>query len=147
MKVYTQSIILGVLSILSGLLMVGIPWGSEMIEIVNLAVIAIGAFAIILLGVFKKKYTLAVILSVIYLAAVFAMTAIIEGNEMNYAYMLYIGFVPGLTMAVTGMITSIQQKGKRKILAGMIITSIGMLINAASCIMGVITLITGSAAI
>ena len=147
MKVYTQSIILGVLSILSGLLMVGIPWGSEMIEIVNLAVIAIGAFAIILLGVFKKKYTLAVILSVIYLAAVFAMTAIIEGNKMDYSYMLYIGFVPGLTMAATGMITSIQQKGKRKILAGMIITSIGMLINAASCIMGVIALITGSAAI
>lgn len=145
MKVYKQSIILGLLSILSGLMIVGIPVGSEMIEIVNIVVLAVGALAIILLGVLKKKYTLAAILSVIYTVAVFGMTAMIEANMQGFS-ILAIGFVPGLTMAATGMITSIQQKGEKKILIGMIITSIGMFINLASGVMALISIISGSAA-
>ena len=43
-----------------------------------------------------------------------------------------IGFVPGLSLAVTGLITSIQQKGNRKIRTGKIFNSIGMLINIAN---------------
>ena len=141
MKVYKQSIILGLLSILSGLMIVGIPVGIEMIEIINIVVLAVGALAIILLGVVKKKYTLAAILSAFYTLAVFGMTAMIEANMQGFS-ILAIGFVPGLTMAVTGLITSIQQKGKKKILIGMIFTSIGLLINLASGVMAVISLIT-----
>ena len=145
MKVYKQSILLGILSILSGLLIVGVPVGTEIIEIVNTAVLAIGALAIILLGVFKKKYTIAAIVSAIYTVAVFAMTAMIEANMQDFS-ILAIGFVPGLTMAATGMITSIQQKGEKKILIGMIITLIGMFINLASGVMALISIISGSAA-
>ncbi len=46
-----------------------------------------------------------------------------------------IGFVAGLSMAITGLITSIQQKKIRKIRAGMILNIIGILISAASLVM------------
>ena len=59
MKVYIQGIIFGILSVISGLMMSGIPLGSEMIEIANLFILVIGVFAVFFVGVFKKKYNVA----------------------------------------------------------------------------------------
>ena len=117
-------------------MMCGIPLGSEIIEIANLIILVVGVFAVILLGVVKKKYTVAVIASVIYLGALFSQTMIIELNMSGFT-IVGIGFFPGLSLAVTGLITSIQQKGDRKILAGIIFSSIGMLISIASLVLAV----------
>ena len=136
MKTYIQGILFGILSVLSGLMMSGIPLGSEIIEISNLIILVVGVFAVILLGVVKKKYTVAVIASVIYLVALFSLTMIIELNMSGFT-IVGIGFIPGLSLAVTGLITSIQQKGDRKILAGIIFSSIGMLISIASLVLAV----------
>ena len=136
MKVYIQGIIFGILSVISGLMMSGIPLGSEMIEIANLFILVIGVFAVFFVGVFKKKYNVAAIVSAIYLGALFSLTMIIETNMSGFA-IAGIGFVPGLSLAVTGLITSIQQKGNRKIRTGIIFNSIGMLINIASLVLAV----------
>ena len=49
MKTYVQGIIFGILSILSVLLFTGIPFGTELIEIVDVAVLVIGVFAVLIM--------------------------------------------------------------------------------------------------
>ena len=137
MKTYIQGIILGILSILSGLLINGIPFGTSIIEIINIAVLVIGAFALIFLGIFKKKYTAALITSAVYLVILCTLTTIIE-LKMSGFVIVGVGFVPGLSIALTGLITSINQKGERKIVAGIILNSLGLLISIASGIMGLV---------
>lgn len=137
MKTYVQGIIFGILSILSGLLFTGIPFGTELIEIANAAVFVIGAITMLILGIFLKKYTAALITSAVYMVISFALMMFIE-TQMSGFTIVYAGFLPGLSMAITGLVTSIQLKGNRKILAGMILSVIGILINAASFVMTVV---------
>ena len=133
-KTYIQGIILGVLSILSGLLFVGIPFGTAAIEIANMAVLGIGMIVVLIVGILLKKYTAALITSVIYLVVTFALTMFIEINMSDFI-LVGVGFVPGLSIAITGLITAVQQKGQKKILAGIIINAIGILIGVASLVM------------
>ena len=70
------------------------------------------------------------------MVAIFLLTMLIELNMSGFT-IVGIGFVPGLSLAVTGLITSIQQNGDRKILTGVILSSIGMLINLAGFVMAV----------
>ena len=137
MKTYALGIIFGILSILSGLLFTGIPFGTEMIEIVDVAVLVIGIFAVLIMGIFLKKYTAALITSAVYLVVSFTLMMFIE-TQMSGFTIVYAGFLPGLSMAITGLVTSIRLKGNRKILAGMILNVVGILINAASLVLAVV---------
>jgi hypothetical protein len=139
MKTYVQGIIFGIMSILSGLLFTGIPFGTEMIEIVNVAVLVIGVFAVLIIGIFLKKYTAALTTSAVYMVVSFALMMFIE-TQMSGFTVVHAGFLPGLSMAITGLVTSMQLKGNRKILAGMILSVVGILINAASL---VLTMVNG----
>ena len=137
MKTYVQGIIFGMLSILSGLLFTGIPFGTEMIEIVDVAVLVIGIFAVLIMGIFLKKYTAALITSAVYMVVSLVLMMFIE-TQMSGFTIVYAGFLPGLSMAITGLVTSIRLKGNRKILAGMILNVVGILINAASLVLAVV---------
>ncbi len=137
MKTYVQGIIFGMLSILSGLLFTGIPFGTEMIEIVDVAVLVIGIFAVLVMGIFLKKYTAALITSAVYMVVSFVLMMFIE-TQMSGFTIVYTGFLPGLSMAITGLVTSIRLKENRKILAGMILNVVGILINAASLVLAVV---------
>ena len=134
MKPYLEGIILGGLSVISGLLFVGIPFGTSLIEIANVAVLVIGAITVLILGIFLKKYTSAVITSAIYMGLLFALTLFIE-TQMSGSTIVYAGFLPGLSIAVTGLVTSIKMNGYQKILAGVILSVIGILVNIASLVM------------
>ena len=134
MKTYIQGIVFGILSVLSGLLMSGIPFGTGIIEIANEAVLVIGVAAVLFLGIFKKKYAAALTASVIYLVVLFLLTAIIELNMSGFT-IVGVGFVPGFSIGVTGLVTSIQQKGEKKIIAGIILNAIGILVCIASLVM------------
>ena len=136
MKTYVQGIVLGILSMVSTLLMNGIPFGSGIIEIANIIVLVIGVIAVILCGIFKKKYTAAVIISAVYLIVSFVLTMIIELNISGFT-IVGIGFVPGLSVAITGLITSMQLKGEKKTLAGIILNSLGILLGIASLALSV----------
>ena len=136
MKTYIQGILFGILSVLSSLMMSGIPFGTEIIEIANAIVLLIGVVAVIILGVFKKKYTSAIIVSVIYLAVLFLLTMMIELNMIGFV-LVGVGFMPGLSLALTGLITSLQRKGEKKILAGIVLNALGILVSIASLALSV----------
>ena len=116
--------------------MSGIPFGTEIIEIANAIVLLIGVVAVIILGVFKKKYTSAIIVSVIYLAVLFLLTMMIELNMIGFV-LVGVGFMPGLSLALTGLITSLQRKGEKKILAGIALNALGILVSIASLALSV----------
>jgi hypothetical protein len=136
MKNYKQGIIFGVLSIISGLLLSGIPFGTNVIEIINAAVLVLGVITLLIIGISKRRYTASVIEAAVYLVVLFVLTMIIELNMSDFV-IVGVGFVPGLSMAVTGLITSMQQQGNRKVLAGIMINSIGILISIISLGMSV----------
>ena len=136
MKTYIQGILFGILSVLSSLMMSGIPFGTEIIEIANAIVLLIGVVAVIILGVFKKKYTSAIIVSVIYLAVLFLLTMMIELNMIGFV-LVGVGFMPGLSLALTGLITSLQRKGEKKILAGIVLNALGILVSIVSLALSV----------
>ena len=136
MKTYIQGILFGILSVLSSLMMSGIPFGTEIIEIANAIFLLIGVVAVIILGVFKKKYTSAIIVSVIYLAVLFLLTMMIELNMIGFV-LVGVGFMPGLSLALTGLITSLQRKGEKKILAGIVLNALGILVSIASLALSV----------
>jgi len=117
-------------------MMSGIPFGTEIIEIANAIVLLIGVVAVIILGVFKKKYTSAIIVSVIYLAVLFLLTMMIELNMIGFV-LVGVGFMPGLSLALTGLITSLQRKGEKKILAGIVLNALGILVSIASLALSV----------
>lgn len=116
--------------------MSGIPFGTEIIEIANAIVLLIGVVAVIILGVLKKKYTSAIIVSVIYLAVLFLLTMMIELNMIGFV-LVGVGFMPGLSLALTGLITSLQRKGEKKILAGIVLNALGILVSIASLALSV----------
>ena len=136
MKTYIQGLLFGILSVLSSLMMSGLPFGTEIIEIANAIVLLIGVVAVIILGVFKKKYTSAIIVSVIYLAVLFLLTMMIELNMIGFV-LVGVGFMPGLSLALTGLITSLQRKGEKKILAGIVLNALGILVSIASLALSV----------
>lgn len=101
-----------------------------------MAVLIAGAIAVLLLGIYKKRYTAALIATVVYLVALFALIMIIETGMSGFV-ILGVGFVPGLTLAITGLNTLLQLKGSRKIIASTIINVIGILLNIASLVLSV----------
>ena len=140
MKVYSYGIIMGITSIVSVFFLVGIPSGTKApIEVANAAVFVAGIISVLMLGPVMKRYASACVISILYVLALTLLSSYIELYTKGYT-MYSVGFVPGLVISFAGIITSLQNRGKSKILISMFICIIAFLMSVGS---GVISLMAG----
>ena len=140
MKVYSYGIIMGITSIVSVFFLVGIPSGTKApIEVSNAAVFVAGIISVLMLGPVMKRYASACVISILYVLALTLLSSYIELYTKGYT-MYTVGFVPGLVISFAGIITSLQNRGKSKILISMFICIIAFLLSVGS---GVISLMAG----
>ena len=140
MKVYSYGIIMGITSIVSVFFLVGIPSGTKApIEVANAAVFVAGIISVLMLGPVMKRYASACVISILYVLALTLLSSYIELYTKGYT-MYTVGFVPGLVISFAGIITSLQNRGKSKILISMFICIIAFLLSVGS---GVISLMAG----
>ncbi|MBO4579972.1 MAG: hypothetical protein J5715_07455 [Clostridiales bacterium] len=140
MKVYSYGIIMGITSIVSVFFLVGIPSGTKApIEVANAAVFVAGIISVLMLGPVMKRYASACVISILYVLALTLLSSYIELYTKGYT-MYSVGFVPGLVISFAGIITSLQNKGRKKIAISMFICIIAFLMSVGS---GVISLMAG----
>lgn len=137
-KAYKQGIVMGILAIVSALLIAALPLESSVLEIVNYAVLCAGAVLLTVLGPVLRKYTAAAVVSGVYLASVLTITMVIELGIDTTAHKMGLGFVPAMIISVTGLITTIQNKGQKKIAVSFILNILGVLLSIAALAMGII---------
>ncbi len=131
MKFYKSGIFMGFTSIASSVFLLGIPSGTAPLEVANGALFAAGIISVLMMGPVMKKYASACVSSIIYVIALMSLSTYIELNTRGYSiYML--GFVPGAAIALSAIITSLQNKGKMRIWPSMIINIIAMLVSGAN---------------
>lgn len=131
MKIYKSGIFMGFTSIASSVFLLGIPSGTAPLEVANGALFAAGIISVLMMGPVMKKYASACVSSIIYVIALMSLSTYIELNTRGYSiYML--GFVPGAAIALSAIITSLQNKGKMRIWPSMIINIIAMLVSGAN---------------
>ncbi|MCR4669672.1 MAG: hypothetical protein K5643_00620 [Saccharofermentans sp.] len=131
MKFYKSGIFMGLTSIASSVFLLGIPSGTAPLEVANGALFAAGIISVLMMGPVMKKYASACVSSIIYVIALMSLSTYIELNTRGYSiYML--GFVPGAAIALSAIITSLQNKGKMRIWPSMIINIIAMLVSGAN---------------
>ena len=63
---------------------------------------------------------------------------VIELGIDTTAHKMGLGFVPAMIISVTGLITTIQNKGQKKIAVSFILNILGVLLSIASLAMGII---------
>lgn len=131
MKVYVSGIVMGVIAIVSSLLFVGVPFGISILEIVNTALFIVGFIAVLLVGLAFKKPFAAMIISILYVVSLFILTLAIESGSNGFT-LVAVGFIPGLVIAATGLISSLQIKSKKKILPSMIVNILAILVACAN---------------
>ena len=131
MKVYVSGIVMGVIAIVSSLLFVGVPFGISILEIVNTALFIVGFIAVLLVGLAFKKPFAAMIISILYVVSLFILTLAIESGSNGFT-LVAVGFIPGLVIAATGLISSLQIKSKKKILPSMIVNILAILVSCAN---------------
>ncbi len=137
-KAYKQGIVMGILAIVSALLIAALPLEFSVLEIVNYVVLGAGAVLLTVLGPFLKKYTAAAVVSGVFLAAVLTITMVIELGIDTTTHKMGLGFVPAMIISVTGLITTIQNKGQKKIAVSLILNILGVLLSIATLAMGII---------
>ena len=125
---------MGILSILASLLIVGIPIGSSVLEIINIIIYILGLLIIIYFGLIKKNDKCLIIFSVIYLVILMTLVGIIEVNYTSYN-LIAIGFIIGLLLSIVGLVNSNKNKNKYKIRISVIVNVIGLIISFLSFVM------------
>lgn len=131
MKVYKSGIVMGLTSVASSFLLLGIPFGQEPFEVMNAAVFAAGIISVLMLGPVMKKYVQASVSSIIYIIALVSISSYIELTSRTIK-MCMVGFIPGAVIALAGIITSLQLSGKKRIAPSMVINIIAILLSGAS---------------
>ena len=134
MKKYKNGIIIGLLSILSSLIVVGIPIGSSILEIINIIIYIIGLLAIIYFGFIKKNDKYLLVFSFIYLILLIILAGIIEVYYKDYNIMA-IGFIIGLLFSIIGIINSNRNKDGYNISFSIGINIIALIISVFSFLM------------
>ena len=134
MKKYKNGIIIGLLSILSSLIVVGIPIGSSILEIINIIIYIIGLLTIIYFGFIKKNDKYLLVFSFIYLILLTIFTSIIELNNDSYNVMA-IGFIIGLLLSIIGIINSNRNKDGYNVSLSIGINIIALIISLLSFLM------------
>lgn len=120
--------VIGVISIISTLLMTGIPFGVEVLQICNVIVFFAGIVLIIFFGMIRQNDKLLMIISITYAFLLFAITIIIESTSDTYT-LLAVGFIPGLLMSIAGLRRT--HKGCRSKIC-YIVNAIALLISVLS---------------
>lgn len=133
-KRYKSGITIGILSILSSLIIVGIPIGNNILEIINIIFYITGLLIILYLNFIKKNNKYLLIFTIIYLIILTTMIGIIELKYNNYN-LLTIGFSIGLILSIIGLINSNKNKNKYNIKSSIIINVIALIISILSFIM------------
>lgn len=137
MKKYKYGIILGITSMISSILFVGMPIGNNLLEIISIAIYIIGLLLILYFGIIKKKDKITIISAIIYIVILFTLIAIIELNYENFTS-LAVGFVPGLIISIVGIIMTKNNNKEYKTKISLILNCIGLIISIISMLMAII---------
>ena len=121
---------MGVLSILASLLIVVIPIGSSIIEIINIIVYILGLIFIIYWGLIRENKYLG-LFCIIYLVILLILIGIIEMYYSNYD-IVFVGFIIGLLLSIVGIVDSIRNRNKYKIKLIIIINIIAGIVSLIS---------------
>ena len=136
MKNYKDGIILGVISILSSSLFVGIPVGKNLIEIVTTIFYVIGLLLIIYFGLIKRSSKRTIITSIVYLIILFLLVAFVEMQYKDFI-ILAVGFVPGLLISISGLVLTKNNKTKYKTKVSLVLNIIGLIISIISLLLAI----------
>ena len=131
---YKYGIIMGILSILTALLLTGVPIGSSTIELINIAIFLLGLLVMLIISLKLKKDKVSLIYTLSYLVIVFILTSIIE-SKYNDFQLYAIGWLPGFVISIIGLIRSkaIEKTYDNKI--GMVLNIIGLVLSIISLIL------------
>ena len=136
MKNYKDGIILGVISILSSSLFVGMPVGKNLIEIVTTIFYVIGLLLIIYFGLIKRSSKRTIITSIVYLIILFLLVAFVEMQYKDFI-ILAVGFVPGLLISISGLVLTKNNKTKYKTKVSLVLNIIGLIISIISLLLAI----------
>ncbi|MBO6230125.1 MAG: hypothetical protein J6O50_06120 [Ruminiclostridium sp.] len=131
MKTYIKGIIIGIISILSSLLIVGIPIGTSPVEIVEIVILILGIVILLFMTLKTNNDTVLLAATATYVLTVFILTMIIELSHTDIT-VLAIGFIPGAAVGTVGLIRTIKNKSDHKITASLIINIIGIVASICS---------------
>ena len=131
MKNFRDGIILGIISIVSSLLFVGIPIGNRLLEIIMLVVFISGLLLIMYYGWIKKDSKKIVYISIAYFILLFILVGFIQSFYQDFS-LVAIGFVPGLVISLLGVILSKINKYQYKVKISFILNIIGLILSFIS---------------
>lgn len=134
MKNYKSGIILGIVSIISTIIFVGIPIGNNFFEIVNEILYVTGLMVLLYLGLIRKNDKFTIIFSIVYLIVLFILTGFIELNYNDFT-LVAIGIIPGLLISIVGLIRTISNMAKYKTRVSLIINIIALILSIISFLM------------
>ena len=136
MKKYKTGIILGIISIITSLFIVGIPISLKGLPLINMIVLILGLIGLLLMSLkAEDKYLL--IYTTSYLVITLTLTIIIEQSEKEFILLL-LGWLPSLAVALTGLVKSNQNKDIYNIKLAKILSIIGIALSLINLIGGLI---------
>ena len=134
MKNYVPGMVLGILSIVSTCAFTGMQVGTNALEILALAVNAVGILALLCFGLLRKKDKNTLIAAGVYRAILFALVIFVETRYENYT-LVAIGFLPGAVMSMIGLLRTRSSRDRYKTKADLILNGIGLALSLASLCM------------
>ena len=134
MKNNKDGIILGIISILSSLLFVGMPIGKNLFEIVTTIFYFIGLLLIIYFGFIKRNSKNTIITSIVYLIILFILVIFIKMQYKDFIT-LAIGFIPGLLISISGLILTKNNKAQYKTKVSLVLNIIGLILSIISLLL------------
>lgn len=137
MKKYKIGIVLGIISIITSILFVGVPSSLKGLSLLNIIIFSLGLLLIIIISLLKveDKYLLIYIIS--YLVIEFNLTAIIESSAKDYTLLL-LGWLPGLVISIIGLLKGNQNKKIYNIKTSKILNIIGLVLSIINLIGGLV---------
>lgn len=131
---YKYGITMGILSIITTLLITGVPVGTSLIELISIIVFLLGIIVMLILSLKKKNDKVSLIYTLIYLAICITLIMMIEikYNDFNlYA----IGWMPGFAISAIGLIRSKDVKKTYDNKLSMILNVIGLVLSIISLLL------------
>ena len=133
-RVYVLGIFIAIISMVMTFFMVGIPFGTGVMQIICVALFAICIIINLVFGLNTKvKDMFFFILSFLITAVLFAVVAYSE-SKLSHSDMLMIGALPAASLALAGVIRSSKLKEKKNTKASMILNLIALFIALAACV-------------
>ena len=133
-RVYVLGIFIAIISLAMTFFMVGIPFGSGLMQIICIALFAICVIINLVFGLNTKvKDMFFLILSFLITAVLFAVVAYSE-SKLGHSDMFMIGGLPSASLALAGVVRSLKFKEKKNTKVSMILNLIALFLALASCV-------------